>query len=430
VSREPALGTHAKALNSLLYLTGCLILLAGTVARSWAQPAPQAPASQPPASQAPASPAPIDLSVPLIVAPAPDQPTAKPRAEVRATANRHTVVSAPPAPEFPHAIHAATPCVTCHAAASKASAPGEAGPVPPEACAGCHADGRRPAVRSLETPWALHFSHVAHAGRGLDCAHCHAEGARADEPTCLSCHRNGQPEAGAATPYRQAPAACATCHPTAPDGRLRLEWPRGKLLPHHPQQDHGDPTWLRSAHGDAARAMPADCDTCHKPPDCSGCHLGRGRPVEIHPADYILSHPVDARRDGPTCANCHREQTFCRGCHVQSGVAMGTGPLSFGAATPGRSRFHPVGFAGSQGDVPGPEHHRHAARRSLPTCVSCHAERDCVGCHSAQAAPSLRASPHPPGVARRLCDRALGANPRGCLKCHTDPAELDRLCGP
>jgi hypothetical protein len=57
--------------------------------------------------------------------------------------------------------------------------------------------------------------------------------------------------------------------------------------------------------------------------------------------------------------------------------------------------------------------HGKAARQELETCVTCHAERDCLACHSAQG--GRRFNPHGPGFdAERLRRR----NPEMCTVCH------------
>ena len=108
---------------------------------------------------------------------------------------------------------------------------------------------------------------------------------------------------------------------------------------------------------------------------CVGCHDGRVRPRNIHPADYLNLHPVEARLATQKCTSCHREQSFCLGCHQRLGVSM-SGPT--GVRRPGR--FHPPKSRWS--DAP----RRLAttpsrAMRNLNACVSCHIERDCVVCH-------------------------------------------------
>ncbi|MCA9545506.1 MAG: cytochrome c3 family protein [Myxococcales bacterium] len=319
---------------------------------------------------------------------------------------------------FPHGPHAQTPCGQCHGAVEASPRARERHAPPAAACVECHpkAEYADPPVRPGP---ALTFSHAAHAGRGAACVDCHPAGARAEKAACLGCH-DGQ----------KAPARCAMCHPAQPDQHLRTDWGLGRSLVPDGRLgygDHGDPQWAKR-HGPLAKAAPDTCDACHRKDECGACHVGQIRPLELHPADYLVSHPVEARRDLVRCATCHRQQTFCTGCHAQSGVVDSAGPLGFGAVTQGSRDYHPPGFVGEAGGPVGPEHHRHAARRSLNTCVSCHQESQCVTCHGVQATGRLRASPHPPGYTANLCRRALALNPTGCLKCHTDRVELERLC--
>lgn len=283
----------------------------------------------------------------------------------------------------------------------------------PKPCVECHPAGRTatdaatriaPGAGLLRMPAAIRFDHAAHTARGADCAACHQPGVLPTKAQCATCHDVQRLD------------SCVGCHPTDPAGRLRTDLPGGRLRP----ASHS-PSFTRT-HGNSETES---CATCHAPPDCQRCHLANRRPIGIHPGDYLMGHGPDARRNNPDCASCHRLQTFCVGCHAQSGLTQSAPGRAFGFDRRDRQRYHPVGFVGALGGVPGPGHHRFAARQSLETCVSCHQETDCVRCHSAGATRRLRASPHPAGFAadcRRLADR----NPRGCAKCHG--GDVGRLC--
>lgn len=297
----------------------------------------------------------------------------------------------PPPSGFAHAAHAAVPCTQCHSTVTSALRPGE-GPVAGEVCATCHDDGRR-WLTPPQAPAQLKFSHRAHANRGVRCDECHTPASRPTMAQCLECHDG-----------KAASARCDTCHATRPDGRLR------RLVP----ADHASPAFARG-HGRRAAAAPASCDACHAERECNVCHDGVVRPLEIHPGDYLATHAAQARRNDPDCTRCHRLATFCVGCHTQAGVTDAAGPLEFA----GRA-FHPPGWVDYLG---GPSDHGTEARRNLRTCVGCHQEDSCVRCHSTATTATLRASPHPPGFSTH-CD----TNRRGCLKCHTDRAALERLC--
>jgi hypothetical protein len=59
--------------------------------------------------------------------------------------------------------------------------------------------------------------------------------------------------------------------------------------------------------------------------------------------------------------------------------------------------------------------HGPAARQSLESCVSCHAERDCMTCHATAVQGGRNFNPHGPGFdAERLRKR----NPQMCSACH------------
>ncbi|MFO0566201.1 MAG: hypothetical protein U0263_11100 [Polyangiaceae bacterium] len=150
------------------------------------------------------------------------------------------------------------------------------------------------------------------------------------------------------------------------------------------------------------------------------------RPRSIHPNDFISMHPIAARQNTPRCTSCHREQTFCIGCHQRAGVTM-SGPYG---AFAGRGRFHPPQRVWS--DPPrSSQHHAWEAERNLSACVSCHTERDCATCHAttkrggrgfgAGDFGGQGTNPHPRDF-RDRCNGALRRNARPCLVCH-DPAD-------
>jgi hypothetical protein len=227
-----------------------------------------------------------------------------------------------------------------------------------------------------------------------------------------SCHRcHGGPAPSASDD-------CATCHLTLPDGRLRSRFPEGELDP---------PAWLFDMNHDADflvrhRWVGADhgdkCASCHEENDCADCHDGRIRPSRrIHPNDYLTIHPQMARRDDPQCTSCHSTQNFCMECHARIGVSSVSAP---DVSAPGR--YHPPPEVWTRGPVL----HGREARRSMTTCVSCHAERDCVDCHGVSGIGG-GISPHPPGFVAE-CGRLLRQNPRACQTCHGDTAALAAAC--
>ncbi len=211
---------------------------------------------------------------------------------------------------------------------------------------------------------------------------------------------------------------CATCHETLPDGRLRTRW-AGKTL--KPQS-----AWLGLAHdrdwGVRHRWVAADrgtlCAQCHKERECTQCHDARERPRAIHPNDWLTLHPQHARRSATDCQGCHSVQTFCMECHARLGISQAAAPE---VRTPARTHPPASQWTGSINQ------HGREALRSLATCVSCHAERDCVRCHAA-GLPSGARSPHPTRF-RETCASALSQSSRACIACHgTDMDALRALC--
>jgi hypothetical protein len=375
---------------------------------------------------------------------------------------------------FDHALHArlGATCEGCHtrAATSTLAAddliPGEAAcrgchqidranptkAVPagrgPARCDACHASGGGAgwmpgAAGAAEPPRVamprpnLKFNHRLHVSRGLGCAVCHAGAAgqglvtRADLPmmaSCLGCHDG-----------KQATARCAACHLTEADGRLRVQLASpataaaggtGLLEPSGSLRgfDAHGPTFRRD-HAQAGRDEKY-CLSCHRRNECVDCHGGVVRPPDIHPADYVSLHVVDARRNVPDCSSCHRLQTFCVGCHQRTGVASdpsggqpGVKPTNpFGTGT-GVKQFHPPGWArdasGAVITTPRPNSHSVQARRNIRTCVSCHREESCLTCHSTDPTRGPNISPHGPNFAATARCRFLASrNQRVCLKCH------------
>ncbi|HXU60281.1 MAG TPA: cytochrome c3 family protein [Polyangia bacterium] len=376
---------------------------------------------------------------------------------------------------FDHAVHArlGATCEGCHASAAGSTTAAD-NLIPPEAaCRGCHKIDRANPTKSVaagqgaarcdachadaagagwmpgadggatEPPRVvmprpnLKFNHRLHASRGIACALCHTAAAgqgmvtRADLPmmaSCLGCHDG-----------KQATARCSACHLTEPDGRLRVQLATaatqaaggaGLLQPSGSLRgfDAHGPTFRRD-HAQAGRDEKY-CLSCHRRNECVDCHGGVVRPPDIHPADYVSLHVVDARRNVPDCSSCHRLQTFCVGCHQRTGVSAdpsggqrGLQPHNpFGTGT-GVKQFHPPGWARDAVGVvianPRPESHSVQARRNIRTCVSCHREESCLACHSADPTRGPTISPHGPGFAGTARCRFLSSrNQRACLKCH------------
>jgi hypothetical protein len=255
---------------------------------------------------------------------------------------------------------------------------------------------------------------------------------------CLGCHGGGP---------KQPTARCGACHLTLPDGRLRVNLAvggplataiTGQLAPSGSLRGFDAHTaTFRTDHKTAGRDQ-AYCLTCHRRSECLDCHNGVVRPLDIHPSDYVTLHAPDARRNTPDCSSCHRNQTFCVGCHQRAGVAAdpsgglpGRRPQNpFGTGT-GVKSFHPPAWArdatGAVLTAPRASSHSMQAKRNIRTCVSCHREETCLECHSTDPTRGANVTPHGPGFADSSRCRALSrSNRRACLKCHSVGAtELD-----
>jgi hypothetical protein len=342
---------------------------------------------------------------------------------------------------FSHAKHLArgAQCATCHPAATTSRSavdnliPTEAAcrgchaidrgqpdkqATPVAACAGCHVGYApdRPVERVYLIPTPLKFDHAAHVK--APCERCHGNMRAVDLATtlqlptmgsCLTCHTNGSEE-----------RHCADCHLTKLGGLIATDLEHGRLVPGRDGlgDEHG-PGFARD-HKQQARQVGATCTACHDRSECVDCHQGVVKPMEFHPGDYLLTHPIDARRGRPDCSACHRYESFCVGCHEREG--LGTRALSaFDASDPTR-QFHPAGWATAG---VGPNRHAQEARRNISSCASCHREEDCLKCHTAEPGNMVRASPHPAGWRGSARCRALDrGNRRMCLRCHITQDEL------
>ena len=129
-------------------------------------------------------------------------------------------------------------------------------------------------------------------------------------------------------------------------------------------------------------------------------------------------HAVEGRLATQKCTSCHREQSFCLGCHQRIGVSMS-------GANRDSGRFHPPKAEWS--DPPRrPGHHSFEANRNLNACVSCHIERDCVVCHGGQGIGG-GFNPHS-GNFVGGCATQFKRNPRPCYVCHDPGASVLQRC--
>jgi len=225
------------------------------------------------------------------------------------------------------------------------------------------------ATRDFET------GHGAAAGKkGTACATCHTQ------ESCLTCHSE------------RLPPAAQALFPAEPDRALGAATVRKRPTSHVPGWG-GD-------HGLVASASMRNCTSCHTRESCLTCHKpDPARAGSYHPASYVTRHPADAYTRSSTCTDCHNTGQFCQSCHQQAGLSVQRALLGQGGYHDGSRQFA-LG-------------HGQAARQGLESCASCHAERDCLTCHSAVG--GRRFNPHGPGFDP---ERMLRRNPQLCIACH------------
>jgi hypothetical protein len=280
------------------------------------------------------------------------------------------------------------------------------------------------------------FEHRAHTRAGLSCLSCHAGVDRAgdsgplhlpDDASCVTCH---------AKPHD--PRSCTGCHggvaaaQGAADAVAHLRFAHEQHVPqvkYNCVRCHADV----ARDGEFLRPRMATCFGCHAHQDdldrrtCDRCHVdlpAEGvRPLShlVHDGDWPREHGVRAAGQQDLCATCH-SQRFCGGCH---GVNVPALPARLAFDAPEGASVHRAGFRARHADE---------ARGAPGTCLGCHREDFCVGCHTDErvgaGAPGAL-SPHPPGwVSLRGGEsshgRAARRNPVECAGCHGGGGEA--LC--
>jgi hypothetical protein len=262
-----------------------------------------------------------------------------------------------PAPlTFAHAAHVATPCAGCHGDLTRSDHATRTHLPTMTSCLACHKDGaqvRRCADCHLARLGGLLEVDLPHGqliprhtglgdGHGPGFARDHRQEASQVGATCAACHDR---------------STCVACHQGV-----------AKPFDFHPSN-------YVLGHAVEARRGTPDCGACHRAQSfCVACHertgVGLRGPTDhvrggaeparaFHPPGWATSHGRDARRNVTTCASCHREPD-CLGCHSADAAGLRISP-------------HPPGWRGSA-------RCRALDRANRRMCLKCHVTRDEHGC--------------------------------------------------
>jgi hypothetical protein len=265
--------------------------------------------------------------------------------------------------------HARDYCMECHVNAPEVRAIQALGPDPRSLALEARLEA--PADHADQNFLRRHGDRVAReAGR---CAVCHTQ------QSCVSCHV-GSP-------------ASVQAIPAAGPGRGA-----GVAIRRQRPASHGAD--FSRIHAGPASARPQSCSGCHARAECVTCHQpdAAEAPPGYHPAGFLTTHPAAAYSRESSCSECHNQGQFCANCHLNAGVVSS-------------GRLRGTGYHDAKQSFL--LNHGQAARQNLESCVSCHAERDCLTCHSAVG--SRRFNPHGPGFDPGTLRRK---NPSMCTACH------------
>ena len=265
--------------------------------------------------------------------------------------------------------HARDFCIECHVNAPEVQTI-QALALDPRSLA-LTAELKAPASHSNASWLTRHGKDVGRTGQA--CATCHTQG------SCLACHVSK-------------PAVAQTLAVAGP-GRGN-----GARTTRERPASHGAD--FSELHAQPASARPQSCAACHARSECLTCH--RPDPADAtpgyHPAGFLTTHPSAAYSRESSCADCHNQAQFCTNCHLSAGLVSSRG-------------LRGTGYHDAKQEFL--INHGQAARQSLESCVTCHSDRDCLVCHSAQG--GRRFNPHGPGFDPATLRRKA---PSMCSTCH------------
>lgn len=250
--------------------------------------------------------------------------------------------------------------------------------------------------------WAVNFDHATHVQNP-------------ETPKCSACHVDD------ASSIRPATTICQGCHEEAFVKDVSL----AGLKTH-------DARWSFE-HRPSAVGGNIDCAACHEQDFCHECHksgrademgqLGNAM-LNVHRAEFRVTHPLAAKTDPQLCSGCH-ESKFCSDCHAnfapadiallshRRGWTNVDGGVHDGVTSAQCFDCHDQSVI-AEGDW-SPVHAREA-RKNLATCQACHPDGDiCVRCHSANG---FGVNPHPSDWSSMKDRLEKASNGRTCRKCH------------
>jgi len=279
--------------------------------------------------------------------------------------------------KFSHKIHTkAVECKTCHERIVISEEAGGRSYPSKDFCASCHEEefmkkcenchtNPKKASKVSKTPTDIIFSHKAHLPRvNEDCYSCHKDileattSAASTIPgmdacrschekeiskhlTCNYCHRrlstkrlsqvvdfshrgNWQDMHKEFSRREIDMKVCAQCHEESLCADCHSK--REKLLPQVKFPELAEREFIHRGdfvkwHAFEQEVEQSLCKKCHGVSFCKNCHerTFRGAATAHHPAGWITSHGIDARRNMVKCASCHTEDD-CISCHRVGGI--------------------------------------------------------------------------------------------------------------
>lgn len=281
----------------------------------------------------------------------------------------------------------------------------------------------------------MSFPHRQHNDKGVNCRECHVGMSTAMDSsvthipttaTCVKCHTK---------PHD--PNECSNCHGSGLVRESLALTASNLTFEHKTHVDRLRGQCVRCHSGvtensDHVRPPMASCLSCHEHQDelaqraCDRCHK------DLHAGDTApsthLVHEGDWLREHGVRAAAARD--LCNTCHAERQCAGCHGkttpalPERMAFDEPLRAGVHRAGFK---------SRHSLEAKAQPALCTTCHTTDSCESCHSKNnlGAASGGRSPHPPGWLglrgeQNEHGRAAWRDPTQCASCHGGAGE--QLC--